>query len=212
MEPMDFYTNWLAVIVVGFLAVASPGPDFAITIRNSLVFSRRAGLFTALGIAMGLNFHIAYSLVGIGVLISQSVWLFNVVKWIGAAYLIWVGIGAIRAGKTEFKTEEGVPGPQITAWGAWRVGFLTNLLNPKAPLFFLALYTQVIQPGTPLGAQSIYGFTILAEALVWFSLVALLVSHQAVRGRLIAVSHWVERIFGVAFIALGLKLALTRAN
>ena len=208
---MDFLSGWMTVLVVGFLAVAAPGPDFAMTLRNSLVYSRRAGLLTALGISMGLTVHIGYTMIGAGVLVSSSALLFNVLKWLGAAYLIWVGFSAIRAGKSSPPETGGETVREMSAFSAWRKGFLTNVLNPKAPLFFLALYTQVLDPQTPLFAQAIYGLTLMIEALLWFSLVALLVSHPRVRQGFMAITHWVERLIGVAFIALGLRLALSRA-
>ena len=207
---MEFFTDWLAVLVVGFFAVSAPGPDFAITLRNSLVFSRRAGIMTALGIAAGLNFHIAYSVVGIGLIISKSLLLFNVIKWIGAAYLVYVGVRSLLAKKNQAQDETEAAPAELSGAAAFWMGFLTNVLNPKVALFFLALFTQVIRTETPPVVQALFGFTVLGEALIWFPLVALLVSHHEVRRRLITVTHWIERAFGVVFVALGLRLAFVQ--
>ena len=93
----DFGTQWVTVFVVGVFAVTSPGPDMLVTLRSSLVGSSRAGLFTSLGIGLGLCFHTGYSLVGLAVLISQSLVVFNMLKLVGAAYLVYVGWRSLRA-------------------------------------------------------------------------------------------------------------------
>ncbi|SQI36749.1 Threonine efflux protein [Serratia plymuthica] len=89
-------TELLAVVTITLLAVISPGPDFAMVSRNSLLLSRRAGVLTACGIGAGVVIHVSYTLVGVGVLIQQSLWLFTLLKAIGAAYLIYLGVGMLR--------------------------------------------------------------------------------------------------------------------
>lgn len=84
---MSFFTDWLTVFSLGLIAVISPGPDFALTLRNSLAYSRQAGICTAMGITVGHIVHATYCLVGIGAIISRSILLFNIIKWLGAAYL-----------------------------------------------------------------------------------------------------------------------------
>ena len=136
----------VSVITITLLAVISPGADFAMVSRNSMFLSRRAGLLTALGISLGVLVHVTYSMLGIGLLISQSIVLFNLVKFAGAAYLIWLGIGMLRSRKLD--PQKVVTAPQLSDWQALRVGFLTNALNPKTTLFVVALFTQVISPDT----------------------------------------------------------------
>lgn len=90
-------TELIAVITITLLAVISPGPDFAMVTRNSLMLSRRAGVLTALGIGLGVLVHVTYTLVGVGLLIQQSLWLFNAIKLVGAVYLIYLGVKMLRA-------------------------------------------------------------------------------------------------------------------
>ncbi|MBD2102755.1 LysE family transporter [Leptolyngbya sp. FACHB-261] len=206
---MQFLTDWLVVFSVGCLAVTSPGPNLAITLRNSLAYSRQSGIYTALGLAAGNLVHTTYCLLGIGLVISQSILLFSALKWAGAAYLIYVGCQALRSQKSAAITSARST-QAISRITAVQMGFLTNLLNPKVTLFFLALFTQIIQPETPLWVQVIYGLTIVALEFTWFALVSLLVSQKAVKQQFQAVSHRLERGMGIMLIALGLRLALAQ--
>lgn len=204
---MTFWAGWFTVFVVGLVAVITPGPDFALTLRSSLAYSRRAGLFTAVGIGLGNTIHATYCLIGIGAIISQSILLFNAIKLLGAGYLIYLGLRSLQAKPVKadsFQDHRRI----VSAFAAFRLGLLGNLLNPKATLFFLALFTQIVQPGTPLMAQAIYGGTVALQSLVWFVLVALFISQGWIKQLLIKVSHWLERMTGAVLILLGLRLAV----
>ena len=203
-------TELLAVVAITFFAVISPGPDFAMVSRNSLLLSRRTGVLTAIGIAAGVCVHVAYTLLGVGLLIQQSLWLFNLIKLAGAAYLIFLGIKMLRAQPET--GEELASQPALSSLGALRTGFLTNVLNPKTTIFIVSLFMQVVQPQTPLAVQLGYGaFIVLAHAL-WFSAVALFFSSASVRSRLLAVRHWIDRIFGGLLVGFGMLLALTQQS
>ena len=203
-------TELLAVVAITFFAVISPGPDFAMVSRNSLLLSRRTGVLTALGIAAGVCVHVSYTLLGVGLLIQQSLWLFNLIKLAGAAYLIFLGIKMLRAQPAT--GEEMASQPALSSLGALRTGFLTNVLNPKTTIFIVSLFMQVVQPQTPLAVQLGYGaFIVLAHAL-WFSAVALFFSSASVGARLLAVRHWIDRIFGGLLVGFGMLLALTQQS
>ncbi|AMR78509.1 LysE family translocator [Cupriavidus nantongensis] len=197
-------TEALAVITITLLAVISPGPDFAMVTRNSLVLSRRAGVLTAWGIGSAVLVHVGYTLLGIGVLIQRSLWWFEVFKWIGAAYLVYLGIGMLRTRRGSLQLESTVRA--VSDGDAWRTGFLTNLLNPKCMVFVVSLFMQVVQPGTPLATQIAYGVFIAVAHIGWFSLVATSLSAGPVRTRLLSVRHWVDRVCGGLMVALGVAL------
>lgn len=209
---MSFLTGWLMVLLIGSIAVISPGPDFVLTLRSSLTYSRRAGLYTAFGIGVGNLVHVTYSLIGIGAIISQSILLFNILKWIGAAYLVYIGIKSLGAKKQPQSLTDLHRTKTISRWMAFRIGLLGNLLNPKATLFFLALFTQIIQPETPIGVRAIYGATVATLALIWFASVAVLISQPGVKRLFQSVSHWVERLTGAVLIILGVRLAIAKAH
>lgn len=208
--------EFLLVAGVHWLAVMSPGPDFAMVIRNSLIYSRRTGILAAVGLACGILLHVIYSLLGIGLIISQSIVLFNTIKLLGAAYLIYIGIKSLMAKKEsrreiaeELNEEFGTTPAKrdLTTFQAIKTGFLTNALNPKATLFFLALFTQVINPNTAIGIKMIYGLEMCIATFVWFSFVAVILTHRRVSSTFAGIKHHIERVFGVVLIALGIKVA-----
>ncbi|WP_456281465.1 LysE family transporter [Cupriavidus sp. JZ107] len=201
-------TELLAVITITLLAVISPGPDFAMVTRNSLVLSRRAGVLTALGIGLGVLIHVGYTILGVGVLIQQSLWLFHTAKWIAAIYLVYLGIVMLRA-RPGGSLAEGRTAP-LSDLAALRTGLLTNALNPKTTVFIVSLFMQVVRPDTPLATQIGYGAFIAAAHIGWFSLVAVCLSTGAVRERLLSVRHWIDRIFGGLLVSFGVLLAAAR--
>jgi RhtB (resistance to homoserine/threonine) family protein len=209
---MEYLSIILTVALIHLLAVMSPGPDFIMVLRNSLVYSRRSGIYAAVGLGLGILVHVAYSLAGIALIISQSVLLFTFIKYLGAAYLIYVGIKSLRAQRSKGVETEEHQRIDLTKWQAIRTGFITNATNPKATLFFLSLFTLVIQPSTPFAIKLIMGIEMSVVTFLWFALVALLVSHRAVRRRITGVQHYIERFMGSILILFGIKLAMTHAK
>jgi len=209
-----YLTQWLALTLVVFLAAISPGPDFVVSVRNSLVYNRRAGIFTAFGFGLSILIHVAYTVLGIAAIIAQSILLFNLIKYAGAAYLIYLGIQAWRSkGMGEAALEKALHNKEshknLSDWSALRSGFLTNLLNPKATMFFLAVFSQFIHPDTPAIVLSIYGITCISIITAWFCLVAIVLTHQKVRNIFLKATKAIDRTCGTLMIALGIKVALT---
>lgn len=200
---------FLTIAVIHFLAVVSPGPDFAIVTRNSLSYSRRDGVATAAGCGLGILVHVSYSLLGIGLLISRSILLFTIIKYIGAAYLIYIGWKALASKPEKVSALCAQKLRPITLRQAFCNGFFTNVLNPKATLFMLALFTQVIEPSTPVAVQAFYGIYMGVATFVWFSFVASVFSLRAIRQCLGGIQSGIERAMGAVLIALGLKVALS---
>ena len=172
--------QWLAVVSITLLAVISPGPDFAMVSRNSLLRSRRAGVLTALGIGLGVWVHVAYTLLGVGVLLAHSMVWFNAVKLVGAAYLIWLGVKMLRAKPVAEDAAELQAEVAVSDGAALRTGFLTNALNPKTTVFVVSLFMQVVEPQTPLATQIAYGAFISSAHVLWFALVAWFFSEASI--------------------------------
>ncbi len=209
----DILLNWGILCSVFMIALISPGPDFVVAVRNAMIHNRRAGILTALGFAIGVAIHVTYCLFGIAALVAKSIVVFNILKYAGAAYLFYIGIQSLRS-KGFSMTERNGDDAQPTALSdskAFRIGFMTNLLNPKATLFFMALFTQLIHSDTPLWVGMAYGFTCVAMTFIWFSIVATVLTTPAIRTRFLSLSQWIDRICGVALLALGIRLAMTKA-
>lgn len=208
-----YWQEFLTVALVHLLAVASPGPDFAIVIKESVSHGRTAGTWTALGVGSGILVHVTYSLLGIGLVVAQSALLFNLLKWAAAAYLLYLGIKALRSRPAVMtNTATALPGPVRTPHGAFVSGFITNGLNPKATLFFLSLFTLVINPHTPLVIQAGYGIYLACATAAWFSFVALLFSHNRVRSGFARMGHWFDRLMGAVLVGLAVRLVFSEVR
>jgi len=195
-----------SVATITVLAVISPGADFAMVTRNSMLRSRRAGVLTAAGIALGVWVHVAYSMAGIGLLIARSIWLFSLLKWVGAAYLVYLGVMLLRARRAN--AGEACAGfLPLSDFTALKTGFLTNALNPKTTLFVVALFTQVISRDTALAVQLGYGAFMSLAHFAWFALVACAFSSPVARRFVASSRHLIERGIGAALVGLGLALA-----
>jgi len=197
----------LAVAAITILAVISPGPDFAMVTRNSYAYGRKAGLLSALGIALGVQVHVVYTVFGIAVVIAHSPILFLVMKLAGAAYLIYIGFRSFT-NRSQVTLDTDVNGT-IGTFGAFRTGFLTNALNPKTMLFVVSSYTQVVRPGSSLSVDFGYGLFMSFAHWTWFSLVAVFFSSEVLRHTMLNRQRFVDRVIGTALMALGLSLALT---
>jgi len=196
----------LAVVTITTLAVISPGPDFAMVSRNGLLRSRRAGVLTALGIALGVWVHVGYTLLGVGLVIRESIQWYAALKLLGALYLLWLGVKMLRS-RDGGDTAAAAPPAATGDFAALRTGFLTNALNPKCTVFVVSLFLQVVGPDTPLSVKLGYGAFVSGAHLLWFALVAVLFSQGAVRARLLRWRRGIDRAFGALLIGFGALLA-----
>lgn len=209
---MEYLPAILTVALVHLLAVISPGPDFIMVTRNSLIYSRKTGIYTAIGLGLGILVHVTYSLIGIGLLIAKSILLFNTIKFLGAAYLIWIGYKSLTSKSSHLNLDNQSHESDISVLKAVRIGFITNATNPKATLFFLSLFTLVINPNTPFGVKLFMGAEMSIVTAFWFSLVAYLISLRLVKDKLGKVQNKAEKFIGVVLIGLGIKVALSTSK
>lgn len=200
--------EWIAVITITTLACISPGPDFAMVSRNGLLLSRRAGVLTAVGIGMGVLVHVCYTLLGLGLVLQQTLWLFSALKLAGAAYLVYLGVKMLRSKPVIERLD--APPPVMSDLAALRTGFLTNALNPKTAIFIVSLFMGVVRPDTALTVQIAYGLFIAGAHILWFSLIALCFSAGRVREKLVAARHWIDRIFGGLLVSFGVLLTIVQ--
>lgn len=209
---MEYLSIILTIALVHFLALISPGPDFIMVTRNSLIYSRKTGIYTAIGLGLGILVHVTYSLIGIGFIIAQSVILFSLIKYLGATYLIYIGYKSLTSKSKSLDLQNNTHKNDISKFSAIKIGFLTNVTNPKATLFFLSLFTVIINPNTPLFVKLFLGMEMSFATSLWFIFVVYLVSHHLIKSRLSKIQGTAEKFIGIVLIALGIKVALSTSK
>jgi len=197
-----------SVAFILFLALLSPGPDFLMIIKNSLQYSRRTGIFTAIGLGGGIAVHISYCLAGFAVIVSQSILVFNILKFLGAAYLIYIGFQAFFAQLSDINIENEKHKKDISVMQALKIGFLTNVLNPKATLFFMSLFSLFIPVDTPNVILVILSILMISMTIIWFILVAIFFTQPKVQKTFNKFQSDFNKLFGGLLIALGVKIAV----
>ncbi len=209
---LTYWPEFLAFATVHIFSLISPGPDFMMVVRNSTSYSRRSALLTALGISIGEITHITYSILGVGLLLANSSWGLTALKYVGAAYLVYIGIQSLRAKKMSLPNDPILAASlfqDLTPGQAFRAGFLTNALNAKASFFTISCFAVLVSPQTPLSVQCVYGVFIVITTLMWFALVATVLTHDKIQASIFGMKHWVERTAGAILLVLGVKLSLS---
>lgn len=202
-----YWTEFLTIAVAHLFAVASPGPDFAVVLRQCVTYGTKAGLWTSIGVATGILLHVSYCILGVAFLLSQSPSFFSAMKFLAALYLLYLGFQSIVESLGSAVTEEVMEdNSSVDPRKALVLGFLTNGLNPKATLFFLALFTVVIRQDTPTSVQIAYGIYLSIATFIWFAMMSKILGHAAVRMWLLRSGAWFERVMGVILILLALQI------
>jgi RhtB (resistance to homoserine/threonine) family protein len=202
--------EFLIIAIAHFLAVASPGPDF-IFVFNQALKSRFIAIWSSLGIALGILVHLTYSLIGIALIISKSIVVFNTIKFMGAGYLIYLGFKSLQSGLQNKPNKILASVTKVeTPLSAVKKGFLVNALNPKASLFFLALFTQVINPATSQVIRYLYGLEMFVATFVWFAIVSIILTQPKIKSIFEKIINKLNAVTGVILIAIGLKVVLEK--
>lgn len=206
-----YASEFLRLALIHFLLVMAPGADFAVAVRQSVRHGRRAGVCTALGFGAGTALHVAYTLLGVSALLQATPWLLHVVQWLGAAYLLYLGFVFLRsrpmsvdqaAALVDAPDARDAQNLRASFW----TGFVTNATNPKATLFFLAMFTTLVSASTPLAVQAFYGLWMCVAIALWFSFVALVFTSPLVRQRFLRSGHWLERAMGLVLMGFAARL------
>jgi len=197
-------------VISGLLLNITPGADTLYIVARSTGQGRRAGLVAALGIGAGCMVHTLAAAVGLSAILAASAGAFVVVKWVGAAYLVWLGVGLLRGGSPKAAADARAPASAALST-VFTQGLLTNVLNPKVALFFLAFLPQFIDAAAPNKALAFValGMIFNVNGTLWNLLVAWLAAgvgrRLAVRGK---AARWFGRAVGGVFVYLGIRLAL----
>lgn len=223
---LDLLVQYTPFLIAAVLLNISPGPDMAYIIGQTAVHGRKVGFFSSFGVVSGAFVHVFAAALGLSAILATSALAFSIVKWVGVAYLVWLGIGALRnsfakspASTTSNPTSDiddiasdRVTAHNVTAFQAWRQGAMIDVLNPKVAIFFMAFLPQFVHPEQGHGALQflILGTTVNLIGLVVEGAIVLLVGAAVLRikgnG---AIGAWLQRSLGAMFIALGVRLAIT---
>ncbi|AOW75932.1 MFS transporter [Colwellia sp. PAMC 20917] len=211
---MELLQGLLLISSIHLLAAASPGPDFVLVSQQTLSHGKKAGFMCSIGIALGLSIHIIYSALGLAAVIANSAATLWIIKILGGCYLLYLGIQGLRAkASTQVSNKaDSQPSMKRSSVKNIGVGFLCNALNPKAPIYFVALFTVVLSPDLPLLHLVIYGLWMMAIQLAWFSSVVVLLSQPIINEKFQRLGHWIDRILGGAMILIGLKILTSNIN
>ena len=219
--------EFVSLAVVHFMAVVSPGPDLAVTMKSTLGGGRFSGIRTALGISAGNLIHVAYTLVGLGILLQSSPTIFRLVALAGAAYLAYLGVMMLRSAfctwkasaATKLSTAQHVSASDRSVATAtfqpskplhpFRMGFLTNATNPKTTLFFVAIFNSMVSPNTPWAQKLGYGLWMCCVSATWFAAVSVLFSNARLRQRYTDHQHWIDAVLGIMLTMLSVRVAVT---
>ncbi|WP_025323324.1 LysE family translocator [Deferrisoma camini] len=210
---MEAGAYWMVFFSAALAINLSPGPDLVHIVSNTVARGRRVGVASSLGVCTGALVHVLATAFGVSTIIATSAAAFTVVKFAGAAYLTWLGIGHLRSKGTAFDapTPEAV---RTTPWGAFKQGALVDILNPKVAVFFMAFLPQFVRPelGNPTGQLLLLGvLVILVAVVVEFGVVLVAARATALFRRNRRASVWLDRLLGSVLLGLGVRLALTES-
>ena len=195
----------IAIAIITLLAVISPGADFALVSRNSYLYGRKQGIYTAYGIACAVWVHICYSVLGLSFLKHYIPNLLHIIQYIGALYLMYIGYKTF----TQQQISDHATHTLLRPRQAFIQGFLGNSLNPKTTLFVMSIFAQLLRGNDGLMHLIGYGMFISASHLLWFLLISLFCSTPVIRNKILRKQVSINRVIGTVLATLGLCLFLT---
>lgn len=205
--------HWTAFLTAAVLLNLSPGPDMAFILGHTVKGGAQAGTAAMVGIWTGAFGHVLLAALGLSAVVAASALAFSVVKWVGVAYLLWIGVQALRSRGGAFLPADADAAPERPAlWAVYRQGVLIDLLNPKVAIFFLAFLPQFVVEGAgPVWAQILlHGVLVIAVAALVEPPLVLLGDRLTARLRHSQrLALWLDRTLGALLIGLGLRLAVT---
>ncbi len=202
-------TEILILASITLLAAISPGPDMMVVVKNAMK-SSALGYMTALGVGLAVFVHVAYCIAGIGLIISQSLLLFSIIKVLGALYLLYISFQLFRSGRGE--AQKIISGKEQRLLMSLREGFLTNVMNPKATIFFLSVFTQVIDPTTSILTQVFYGTMMATIVAVWFIILTTIMNIRYIKSHISSIQYYLNKVMWVLLAGIGVKILLTSSK
>ena len=196
---------FLTIAVLHLFAVASPGPDFILVSRQCLRYGRRIAIWTSLGIAIGILFHVALSLTGLSILLQNQPDLFWYIKLLASLYIGYLGIVSLVS-KTSNKLVEDVTGQAGNQLRSVTTGLLTNVLNPKALIFFITVFAVAINKETGIFVKSLLGIYMSVATFIWFALVSILLTNKKAIERFKKAIPLLEKVTGFFLLLIAIQI------
>ncbi|MGK9065313.1 LysE family translocator [Stutzerimonas chloritidismutans] len=206
---MSDATYWWVFFSAAIALNIAPGPDLMFVLSRTLSGGRRIGVASACGVCSGALVHVVAAALGLSAILATSALAFTVVKYVGAAYLLYLGIQTLRSAGGQFSLR---PAPRTNGWQAYRQGILVDILNPKAAIFFMAFLPQFVRPeqGAVATQLLVLGVLVVLVAIVIECSLVLLVARasSALRGNQ-RLRLWLDRVLGSVLVGLGIRLGLS---
>jgi threonine/homoserine/homoserine lactone efflux protein len=198
--------TWIGLLAICCLGAMSPGPSLAMVVRHTLSGGRLHGIVCAWAHSIGIGVYALVTLLGLGVVLKQAPIVFNIIAVLGALYLAWLGLQALRSqGASEQKLAAAEPTSLLTAA---RDGLGISLFNPKILLFFLALFSQFVLAANTFSGQLIIVATPLIIDGLWYTFIAMILSHSAILPKLRAKAVIIDKVSGIVLILLAINVLL----
>ncbi|TKE88812.1 LysE family translocator, partial [Vibrio sp. F12] len=211
---MNEVTILVTLASIHFIALMSPGPDFALVVQNATRHGRQTGLYIALGLSCGILLHSLLSLTGISYLVHQQPTIFAIIQLAGGSYLLYLGYGALKATWQIIQNHDDDDDDTVNSKDliltnkrqAFSKGFATNILNPKALVFFISLMSSLVPADMSLSGKGFALLILFGLSLFWFSLLAWMLSTKALQKKLSEATVYIDGLCGVVFSLIGLSI------
>ena len=212
---MNELTLLLTLALIHLLALMSPGPDFALVVQKTTRLGRVAGFYIALGLSLGILLHTLLSLAGLSLLVQQQPSVMAVVQWVGGGYLLYLGLSALRTTYLSWHQSSLIlsvidQSQSLSRWQTLLQGLLTNLLNPKALVFFVSLISGLVPATMSLTGKLSAAALLFLLSMGWFCLLAWLLSSVFMQQRLAYLGRYIDGVCGLVFTLLGSGLLLNQ--
>jgi len=199
------FSAWLSLATICILGVMTPGQSFIVILRHSLA-GRINGLTASLAHGLGVALYAMLTVTGLAIIIQQTPWLFNLIKYFGVAFLLFLAYKALasKAADTKFSVQK----TRVPLCQSFSEGLMVAFLNPKLAIFFLALFSQFVDAQGGWQKNLIITSTVACIDTLWYCLISLLLSHPVIMSTLRSNLHIIEKLTGIALLAVALKVAV----
>jgi len=199
-------TAWLSLASICVLGAMTPGPSLAVVLKHTVSGGRLNGVIASIAHGLGVALYALITVLGMAVIIKETPWLFNVIKYAGVAFLLWLAFKALtsKSALADIQTKTSKVSWQESAYEGFSIAFL----NPKLALFFLALFSQFIHVNASVQQKTIMVATVGGIDTLWYCLIALILSQSSVLTKLKANTHLVDKVTGVALIGVAMRVML----